>query len=128
MILALRDTEGEYEAIALIQACLSENPNDEKFCHLLWEISLKSSQENLIEEGLTHMRHKAEGRDNLAKHALRRLILHPSVPPNEKKRIFPKNMGTSKLLSKRCGSVYTWFNRLKKTKGFFTYGIPEPTI
>ena len=90
MILALRDTEGEYEAIALIQACLSENPNDEKFCHLLWEISLKSSQENLIEEGLTHMRHKAEGRDNLAKHALRRLILHPSVPPNEKREYSQK--------------------------------------
>ena len=90
MILALRDTEGEYEAIALIQACLSENPNDEKFCHLLWEISLKSSQENLIEEGLTHMRNKAEGRDNLAKHALRRLILHPSVSPNEKKEYSQK--------------------------------------
>ena len=90
MLLALRDPEGEHEAVALIQACLSENPNDEKFCHLLWEISLKSTQENLIEQGLTHMRNKAEGRNNLAKYALRRLILHPDVSTEDKKKYSQK--------------------------------------
>lgn len=85
MLLCLRDAEGEHEAIALIRACINESPMDEKFCHLLWEISLKSEQESLMDEGLTHMQEKAEGSDSLAKHAMRRLILHPKVTEQNKK-------------------------------------------
>jgi len=85
VLLCLRDAEGEHEAIALIRACLNESPTDEKFCHLLWEISLNSEQESLMDEGLAHMQEKAEGSDSLAKHAMRRLILHPKVTAENKK-------------------------------------------
>ena len=85
MLLCLRDAEGEHEAIALIRECLNESPKEEKFCHLLWEISLKSEQESLMDEGLTHMQEKAEGSDILAKHATRRLILHPKLTAEDRK-------------------------------------------
>lgn len=82
-----REEEGKFEAFQIAKAYLDRHPDSQKIGDFFWDLCLDSDQPFLIEQGTEHLKKTALGQGERARQATRRLLLLPSVTPEERKSL-----------------------------------------
>lgn len=84
---ANREGEGKLEAFEIAKAYLDKNPDSQKIQNFLWDICLQSEQTYLFNQGLENLRRTVREENERGRQAMRRLLLIPSVPMEERKSL-----------------------------------------